>query len=330
MRFRRVRTAAACALVALMASSVPAGACSVCRCGDPTFNALGTGIFERGQFRLALDWERLEKSQGADDAEPGETHLGATSGLRTIASAHEGEHGGREELTEERLVVTLSYAPTERLELVGRLPWSRRELREEGESTSASGAGDPEFYALFRLWSAEWQQGLGRRSWLSLVGGLKTDWGENEQRRAGERLDEHLQSGTGSVDPFAGLSFVHLLDATSSLYGSAQYRRPGRNDSGYRYGDALLANAGYERKLGTRFDGTIELNYRDAAPDEIDPEGETDPDTGGAILFVSPRLLLHLGRSIVARVAVQIPVWDGLDGEQEEKTVINLGITASF
>lgn len=325
------RASAFVAVAAPFLLSAPAEACSICRCGDPTFNALGTDIFERGQFRLALDWERLEKSQGADD-EGGhsETHLDAGSTLRTILSGHEGGHAGREELTEERVVATLSYAPTERLELVVRLPWSRRELREEGESSSASGFADPEVYALFRLWSAEWQPGLGRRSWLSLLGGVKTDWGENDLRSGGERLDEHLQSGTGSVDPFAGLSLVHLLAPSSSLYASAQYRRPGRNDFGYRYGAATLLNLGYERKLGGRLDGTLELNYRDAAADETEASGETDPNTGGSILFVTPRLLVHLGNSIVARLAVQIPAWDGLDGEQKEKTVINLGVTASF
>jgi len=41
-----------------------AQACSICRCGDPTFNALGKeGIAQTG-LRLALDWDEVEKSQG--------------------------------------------------------------------------------------------------------------------------------------------------------------------------------------------------------------------------------------------------------------------------
>ena len=63
---------------------------------------------------------------------------------------------------------------------------------------------------------------------------------------------------------------------------------------------------------------------------EMDADGEEDPDTGGAILFLSPRLLVDLGRSFVARLAVQIPIWDDLNGEQKEKTVVNLGVTATF
>ena len=40
-------------------------ACSICRCGDPTFNALGKeGVAQTG-FRVALDWDEAEKTQGA-------------------------------------------------------------------------------------------------------------------------------------------------------------------------------------------------------------------------------------------------------------------------
>ena len=76
----------------------------------------------------------------------------------------------------------------------------------------------------------------------------------------------------------------------------------------------MLANLGYERKLGERWDAALELNARDAGRDEMDADGEEDPNTGGAILFLSPRLLVDLWRNLVARLAVQIPVWDDLEG----------------
>ncbi len=62
----------------------------------------------------------------------------------------------------------------------------------------------------------------------------------------------------------------------------------------------------------------------------MDADGEEDPNTGGSILFVQPRLLVHLGHNVVARLAVQIPIYDDLEGEQEEKSVVNLGLTTSF
>lgn len=331
MHLRHFRAAATALFAAAWFPSVVA-ACSVCRCGDPTFNALGTDIFTQGQFHLAVDYEYLEKSQGAD-AEPHETAeavaLSSSLGSHPLPHGDE-EHGGREELTESRMVVTGSYGFTERFQLVGRIPWSRREIQSSTESNAASGFGDPEIYGIFRLWSAPWKEGLGRSSWLSLLAGVKTAWGENDAAEDGERLDEHVQPGTGSTDWFGGLSVVHLLDERSTLYGSVQFRKADRNDHGYLYGDTFLVNLGYEHKLGERWDAALEFNGRDAGRDEIDADGEEDPDTGGSILFVSPRLLVHLGQNIVARLGVQLPVYDHLNGEQEEKSVYNLGVTATF
>src|SRR6185369_7951272 len=42
-----------------------AAACSMCRCSDPVFSALGEGLYSYGGFQVALDWTRLNQSQGA-------------------------------------------------------------------------------------------------------------------------------------------------------------------------------------------------------------------------------------------------------------------------
>ena len=60
------------ALLLLAAALAPcASACSICRCGDPTFNALGAAVYTPGQFRLSLDWERFDKENGVSDPESG-------------------------------------------------------------------------------------------------------------------------------------------------------------------------------------------------------------------------------------------------------------------
>jgi hypothetical protein len=319
----RTRELVVAALLALLAATAPAAACSVCRCGDPTFNALGTNIYSQGQLRLAVDLERLEKEQGEDVAEF--TPLQQPLPLGALE-----EEEGRESLRETRLVLTGSYAFSDRIQGIVRVPFGRRELSSQEESVSVDGLGDPEIYGLFRLWSSGWRQGVGRGSWVSLVAGVKTAWGSNGETREGQRLDEHVQPGTGSTDPFAGLSAVHLIDERSTLYGSFQIRCPGRNGPGYRYGDLALFNVGYERKLSPKLDAAVELNARDARRDEVDRDGEKDLDTGGRFAFLSPRLLVDLGRGLVARLAVQVPVYDGLNGHQKEEAVFNLGLTLSL
>jgi len=317
-RWRPALAAALLLFSSLLIAERPATACSMCRCGDPTFNALGTDVYAMDKLRVALDWERFDKEQGPADA--------------------------AETINEDRYTTSISYTFSDRVTAVARIPYSSRTLREPEEPEiiessvvkhgdhetptrdSTSELADPELYTLVRLWSSPFSGGMGSRAWISALGGVKTNWGRNDLREGGIRLDEHLQPGTGSTDVFAGLSGFYLMDLNSSLFGSVQLRRMGRNDFGYRYGDVTMATAGYERKITTALDGILTLDFRDAGRDLAGDEG-TDPDTGGRLLYVTPKLSFDFGRGLVGRLAVQVPVVEDLNGDQDEKAVVNLGVT---
>jgi hypothetical protein len=299
----------------------PTSACSICRCGDPAFNALGLNIYSPNSFRIAFDWDRFDKTQGSV----------------------EGGDGASESVLENRFTATVSYTPSDALTLVARVPYTTRELsaqpgtghataldEDHGASTTGRGLSDPELYALVRVWAAPFVGGLGRRAWVGVQLGVKTPWGENDLREHGERLDEHVQPGTGSTDWIAGVAGVYVFDPTSSLFGSLQYRGMGSNDFGYRYGSVSLANVGYERKLGSRVDAVLELNGRHAGKDRVDADGELDPNTGGGLLYLTPKVVLNLSGSLVARVSAQIPVAKSLNGSQTERTVWGVGLTYVF
>jgi hypothetical protein len=284
-----------------------ANACSMCRCGDATFNALGKDGYAAVGLRLALDWERFDKEEG-NPAEEVESQV------------------------ENRWTALLSYGFNDRLTVSARVPYSQRELTahapgEDPEETRTSGLSDPELYLQWRLWASLFRGELGRRSSLSVSAGVKAPWGENDLRRGGERVDEHAQPGTGSTDLFGSLAFLFLIDQRSALFASAGYRRTGTNDFDYRYGDVLQASFAWEHKLGARFDGVVELDYRDAARDRIDATGQLDDDTGGRLLYLSPHLLVDLGHRLVLRAGAQIPVAEDLNGFQKERTVANVGLT---
>ena len=291
----------------LMANT--AFACSICRCGDPTFNALGKEGVAQSGLRLAFDWDQVEKTQGPADE--------------------------RDSLREQRETLLLAYGLNDRFDVFARVPYSQRRLTEaeggETESTTTSGLADPEIYAQARLWSSRFEGDVGMRSSIYFVFGVKTDWGVNDASRDGERLDEHVQPGTGSTDWFGGLSGSYQVNPKSAIFMSAQYRNTGRNDFGYRYGRVSLFNLAYEHKLGGRWDAVLEANYRHAGFDELDAQGETDPDTGGSITYLTPRLLFDAGHGWVARASAQIPLsQSGLHGEQHEKAVFNIGLTYLF
>lgn len=290
--------------------AMPVQACSICRCGDPTFNALGKeGVAQTG-LRLALDWEQVEKTAGVPDED--------FSSLR-----------------ERRWTALLAYGISDRLGVFARLPYSDRELTEiedgEAEHSNASGLADPEIYGQVRLWSSRFEGDVGMRASIYAVAGVKTGWGENDVSRDGERLDEHVQPGTGSTDWFGGLSGSYQVDPRSAVFVSAQYRYTGRNDFGYRYGRISLVNAAYEHKLGARWDAVLEANFRYAERDEVDATGVTDPDSGGSIVYLTPRLLYNAGGGWVLRASAQIPLsQSGLNGVQDEDPVLNLGVTRLF
>jgi len=318
---RRAAVLLAVACLAAAAASHPVSACSICRCGDPAFNALGLNIYSSNSFRIAFDWDRFDKTQGSS----------------------EGGDGARESVLENRFTAAISYTPSDALTLVARVPYTTRELTTEpgagdataldedhGERTTGRGLSDPELYALVRVWAAPFVGGLGRRAWVGVQLGVKTPWGENHLRENGERLDEHVQPGTGSTDWIAGVAGVYVLDPVSSLFGSLQHRGTGSNDFGYRYGTVSLANLGYERKLGSRVDAVLELNGRHAGKERVDADGALDPNTGGRLLYLSPKVVLNLSGSLVARVSAQIPVAKSLNGSQTERTVWGVGLTYVF
>ena len=321
---RRIAASFAIALAVALAPAPPLSACSICRCGDPTFNALGANIYSAGQFTLSFDWDHLSKSQGVFEA--GEEGLGFST--KALARAAQGDEV--ETIVENRFTLTASYSFAERFVVVGRLPYSSRDVTEAEEVTHGQGLSDPEFYGLFRLWASNFGPGLGRRAWLSAVFGVKTPWGQNDLTQDGVRLDEHAQPGTGSTDLFGGLSGLYLFDEKSALFASAQYRGTGRNDFGYKYGDVTLANLAYERKWTEWLDSALELNFRHAGEDQVNSEGTLDPNTGGSILYLTPRLMVDLTHGLVARVSVQIPTWKDLNGIQTEKPVYNVGLTYLF
>jgi hypothetical protein len=229
----------------------------------------------------------------------------------------------------------VAYGFSPQFGLMASVPYSQRDLTEseggEVENVSHSGLADPEIYGQLRLWSSAFEGDVGVRSSLYAVAGVNTAWGENDASSDGERLDEHVQPGTGSTDWFAGLYGSYQVNPRSALFASSQYRHMGENDYDYRYGSVWLLTVAYEHKLSERWDAVIEANYRNSDHDTIDAAGTKDPNTGGSIVYISPRLLFDVGRGWVLRAAAQIPLSDsGLNGSQNEKVVFNLGVTRLF
>ncbi|MFN7965587.1 MAG: hypothetical protein U0V87_07865 [Acidobacteriota bacterium] len=301
------------ASLALSLSGIsPAIACSMCKCGDPTFNALGTQVFVADKLRFTVDWARFEKTA----AEQPESSPQSANAPRIGAQASDAVVNNGEEM---RVTFGLAYSVKDRLTVMASLPFAKHQLTGAGEALDSRGLADPEFTGVVRVWRD-----------VSAVVGVKTAWGRDELEAEGERLDQHLQPGTGSTDWTLGGSIVHQTGNVTAVYGSLMHRFTGSNRLGYEYGNSWLANIGVQRRFNRRFSGSLELNGRDAGQDRINDADEIDANSGGRVAYVSPRLLVHLGHDVVARAGLQVPVYERLDGVQDEKVNFHVGLTAVF
>ena len=104
---------------------------------------------------------------------------------------------GFEEQVRNTITVMISYGWHERLTLVAQVPYSINELTEAEEVQKANGLSDPLFFVYGRTGASKFEQGLGRLGWLWAAFSVKTPWGQNDASVDGERLDEHVQPGTG-------------------------------------------------------------------------------------------------------------------------------------
>ena len=278
----------------------PARACSMCHCSDPVYR-LAENQFGQRTIRLSLEMDRYEKDQVWDE-----------------------NPNGRETEKENRATLAGAWSPTPSLRLVARVPFASRTITNPDGSSFMHGPSDPDLnaqYAFFR-------SAAGRPQWMAVTAGIKSAWGQNDRELDGVRADEHLQPGSGALAYSAGLAYSFDQSRVSHWYASAGGRWNGRNSSGYRYGDGMTAVSAYQRDFSNWLSAAGELNFRVTERD--DNAGALDPNTGGSVLYLTPRVNLAMGGAMGLRLGVQIPVMQNLFGDQNEHTNLLTGLVYAF
>ncbi len=300
------RPMVAAALAAALATFAFAGeglACSQCLCGSPTPPG------------YLLDDATSKFSYGIQDR-----YLSKANALS--------EDPGSEDQTEHRLSGFVSYRPMTRVALRARLPWvwkknTENVTGEEAFVTRSNGLGDGDVLA---RWDAlRFGNLFTRRGLVGLVANVTVPTGmTNKKDGAGDRLEAHLQPGTGAWSGTFGIaSDLSLLE--SSLSASVMGRVNGESSHGYHYGNVVLFNAGYARTLSPSWQAALELNGRVAEKDRTEA-GEDDPNTGGGLLYVAPSLTWGAFGPIALNLLVQIPAVSNLYGDQTERTTGRLAL----
>ena len=281
-------------------------ACSQCECGSPTPPGylLETAY---GRFSFGVEDRYLSKENAL------------------------AEEPGSEEQKEHRVSGLFFYRPSARLAMQARVPYVFKTNVESvvGESevtTNSDGIGDVSLRT--RLEVARFGQTSSPPRALALIADVTAPTGSISQKDdSGERLEAHLQPGTGAWAGMAGLSF-DAARLGSALSASALYRVNGTNDYGYHYGNTLMLNAGYARTLSPTWEAALELNARSATRDETE-DGSDDPNSGGSLLYVAPSVRYSLGMSTSVQFLVQVPIVQDLYGDQTEHTTARLGVVYS-
>jgi len=292
-RFAVVTWMAACMVLLSVGFVDGAQACSQCMCGTP-FPAGVLGGVVPMQVTYGLEERYLSKTSGLDEG-PGE-----------------------EQESENRVAGFVSWRPLNRLALLGRLPYNVKQVTDRtgdaGPNTqTSSGVGDAELTLLAGL-----VRSAGRHAMtLGLVLGGTAPSGSNEARDTdGRRLDIHLQPGIGAWSGTAGLNFA-MNGSRGTLDASVLDRISGTSSRGYRYGKAVLYNAGFTSHAWKGVQLLAQVNGRWAAQDRLE-DGALGVNTGGLVTYAAPGMRWLIGSGLGLEGAIQVPVSQRLYGDQRE------------
>jgi hypothetical protein len=146
-------------------------------------------------------------------------------------------------------------------------------------------------------------------------------------------LDSHLQPGTGSTDYFLGLSFSHSLERFSlsaNLLGTIT--TAGKfGDTAHEFGNALNYDfSGKYRLYPEAFSPLkpqwfIALGLNGELREREKVAGDTDPDSGGNTIYVSPGLQVVFAPHWVVELSYQHAVYHNLYGTQLGETYKAIG-----
>ncbi|MBO6937031.1 MAG: hypothetical protein JJ863_18815 [Deltaproteobacteria bacterium] len=269
----------------LLADASAAEACSTCTVGDPTITVVGVGQPYRNRVRLSAGARQRRERVG----------LGTE----------------RLELLEHRFELGVAWAATERWVLSAMLPLVQQRVRYPNLAEERRfGLGDAELRARVVLYR---DRTLAPRHLLSGILGLELPTGTRVPERD-DQVTYDLQTGSGSVDPIAGVLYSRFA-APHSVHAMAAVvvPTPGRYDvRGGTSGRALVRYQWQPRSVGLE----VGVDGRIDGMDRVD--GALDADSGGAILWLSAGGVARAGDDLVFRVVVSVPVVQSLRGGHRE------------
>ncbi len=269
------------------------------------------------------------------------------SELERLGTLNEDVHSSESLLN---VSANIAYGVTDNLTIGLVLPYiERSNVREAhndmgvGEAELAGdskGLGDMSLFSQFRFYH-------DKSSDIAIIAGIKTPTGETKERENdGALFESEQQPGSGSWDPFVGLSFNRSFNGigiSSNVLYTFVTEGQQQTDLGdiFNYNFAASYRA-FSPEEGHRHqqhdhgfgiidyvDLVLELNGDHRERVEINEMSEEN--TGGHTLYISPGIRLSLGHSWSVYSSVGLPVVNDLNGTQSEPDYRLIGgISKSF
>lgn len=287
-------------VLALLGSARTAHACAACGCGDPTLVAAGTEQPFAGRFRVSFEGRYRTDSVG----EPGRDEI---------------------QIREARGDFGVAWAPVDWLFLLASVPLVYRNITETNLATESSwGPGDAEIRAKAYVYR---DRPLAPRWLVGVFAGLKLPTAPFHDDSNGELLPLEAQAGTGSWDLLLGPS-LSFFDSWFSLYASLQGSLPFVTRDDVKPGAALRSTIAPQAQLFQALALRAIVETRLDAPSEV--SGESDPDSGGFVLFAGGDVLVSPILDLVLSAGVRVPAVQALRGFHDEGPVFVLTTSYDF
>lgn len=263
-------------------------ACAVCSTGDPTLVVAGAEQPYAGRLRSALELQY---------------------------QTHDAGHAGVDQLriTETRADVSLAWAPASRWLLAARLPLLDRQIEDTSLGVRETwGIGALELDAKWFVWA---DRELAPRWLIAWLSGVQLPTAPLHRDAAGQVLPLEAQPAAGSWDVVLGPS-VSAFAGGSSLYASLRWTQPLLTPGPFEPGASLGASLALQEQLAGWLAARAVSELR--ADRQSREQGQRDPDSGGAVVFVGGDLVWSPLTDLVAQLGARVPAYSRLRGAQHE------------
>jgi hypothetical protein len=281
--------------------SQSAFACASCGCGDNTLTATGVERPYRNRIRVLLE-ERYGSLVLGDDAT--------------------GEH-----TTFLRQSLAASWSPQKRVTIALVVPWMTSWIRRAGVPRSTvTGLGDVELAGRVVLYQ---EKSFAPHHVLWAGVGLKFPTGRESRDTNGFPVDSDDRPGSGSWDPYLGVTYGWFSGELFSFFASASGRLTTHGFDSYLRGATIGGTAVLQLQPWSW--GALQLGA-DLLWERADylGNGNLVPNSGGTTGFLVGAFLANPWRDLLLRVVVDAPVITVMQGTQSVGPQVTLQVAYDF